>query len=117
VFDRLVAENAGTIFCPLGTFLKYAFQGEKEKALESLSEESKAKLRKDPEWSWLIADGYAMLGQTDESLEWLEAMVSTDFINFPLLSTHDVFLNHIRREPRFVKLMDKVKFAWDNFDS
>lgn len=117
VFDRLVAENTGTIFCPMGTFLKHSLQGEKDKALESLSEESKTKLRKDPEWSWLIADGYAMIHQTDESLEWLEAMVSTDFINYPLLSKYDVFLDNVRSEPRFTKLMEKVKFSWGHFDS
>ena len=92
IFDKLIADGAGTIFVPLGMFLKYAFQGDKSRALDSLTFESKAKLKQDCEWSWLMADGYALIDEKDEALNWIESIVDSDFINYPLLSQHDPFL-------------------------
>jgi TolB-like protein/Tfp pilus assembly protein PilF len=117
VFDRMITQGAGSIFDPMGRFLKYAVQGEKTKALQALSDETCAKLRKDPEWSWLIAGGYALIGENEESLDWLESIVDLDFMNYPLLSEHDVFLRSIRGEARFARLMEKVKLEWEQFSS
>jgi hypothetical protein len=36
-------------------------------------------------------------------------------INYPFLSKIDPFLENIRGEERFMKLIKKVKFAWENF--
>lgn len=116
ILDRLIADRAGTIFAPLSSFFKYAIQGEKTRALDSLSGEIKTKLRQDPEFSWQIADGYAMIHENEEALSWLESLVDLDFINYPLLSEHDRFLENLRKEPRFGKLMEKVKFKWERFD-
>ena len=115
VFDRLINDSAGTIFSPLGSFLKYALQGRVKEALDSLSEETKTKLRYDPESSWTIADGYALINEKEESLNWLEAIVDVDFVNYPLLARHDPFLANVRNEPRFRKLMEKVKLGWEHF--
>ncbi|MEX2234598.1 MAG: tetratricopeptide repeat protein [Cyclobacteriaceae bacterium] len=117
VFDRLIADGSGTIFHPLGAFLKYSIQGEKAKALGSLSDEIKTKLRYDSEWCWLIADGYALIHEKEESLNWIESIVNSDFVNYPLLSQHDPFLENIRGEPRFRKLIEKVKSGWESFQS
>ncbi len=114
VFDKLIADGAGTIFAPLGMFLKYAFQGDKSRALESLTFESKTKLKQDCEWSWLMADGYALIDEKDEALNWIESIVNSDFINYPLLSQHDPFLENIRDDKRFRALIERVKNAWEN---
>jgi hypothetical protein len=46
----------------------------------------------------------------------LENAIKMGLINYPLLAEKDPFLNNIRREPRFKKLMERVKYEWENFE-
>jgi non-specific serine/threonine protein kinase len=48
-------------------------------------------------------------------LDWLENAVKRGFINFPLMINQDPFLENIRSEPRFKKLMVRAKQEWNNF--
>jgi hypothetical protein len=100
----------------MAKFLKFAFQGEKSLALDSLTDDSKAKLKLDCEWSWLVADGFALIGEKEEALDWLESIVNSDFINYPLLNEHDPNLHNIRSEERFKTLIKRVKIAWRGFN-
>jgi TolB-like protein len=117
IFDRLITEGAGTIFEPMGKFLKFAFQGKKSLALDSLSDDFKRKLKLDCEWSWLIADGFAFIGEKEEALNWLESIVSSDFINYPLLNQHDPYLINVRGEERFKAIIKRAKIAWEELNS
>lgn len=47
---------------------------------------------------------------------WLEHAVDRGFINYPFLKEIDPFLENIRGEPRFQKLMAHVKHEWENFE-
>jgi hypothetical protein len=38
------------------------------------------------------------------------------FINYPYLSQHDPLLAKLRDEPRYQKLMERVKFKWEHFE-
>jgi len=62
-----------------------------------------------------IADLYALIDEKDESIKWLERAVEWGLINYPFLSETDPFLENIRGEVRFMKLMKNVKYAWENF--
>jgi hypothetical protein len=64
---------------------------------------------------WFIADFYALIDEKEESLKWLERAVEWGLINYPFLSEIDPFLENIRGEERFMKLMKSVKYAWENF--
>jgi eukaryotic-like serine/threonine-protein kinase len=58
----------------------------------------------------------ALLGEKKESMDWLENAVNRGFINYPLLAVKDPFLANIRGEPRFKKLMERVKYEWEHFE-
>jgi non-specific serine/threonine protein kinase len=47
---------------------------------------------------------------------WLENAVNRGFINYPLLAEKDLFLANMRGEPRFKKLMKRVKYEWEHFE-
>ena len=64
----------------------------------------------------MIADFYSVIGEYDDSLKWFERAIEWGIINYPLLSEIDPFLENIRGEPRFKKLMEKVKYQWENFE-
>ncbi len=53
--------------------------------------------------------------EKEEALNWLEEWVNLGCVNYPLFSK-DPFLENIRGEKRFKKLMERVKYEWENFE-
>ena len=66
--------------------------------------------------SIFLAECYALINEKEEAINLIEHGVRWGFINYPLLSEHDPFLENIRHEDRFKKLMEKVKAEWENFE-
>jgi serine/threonine protein kinase/tetratricopeptide (TPR) repeat protein len=116
VLDRHIPQNAGTIFEPLGSAMRSALRGERAGVVESLTPESRSKLGKDKEWAWLVADCFALIDEKEEALDWLEHAVGLGFTNYPLFSKHDPYLENLRAEERFKKLMERVKYEWERFE-
>jgi tetratricopeptide (TPR) repeat protein len=97
-------------------FFKYALQGEKKKALETITEDVKSYFWNDPEFMWLGVCNYALIDEKEEALNWVEHIIDRGWINYPFLSERAPFLENIRGEPRFKKLMERVKHEWENFE-
>lgn len=98
-----------------GLFLKYALQGQKKRALQLLTPEFKKMAQRDPQWSQLLAGFCSLLGEKEEALDWLENAVNRGFTIYPFLNEYDPFLENIRGEVRFKKLMGRVKKEWEEF--
>jgi len=64
---------------------------------------------------WL-GECYALIGEKSEAINWLEQGINYGFIHYPWLSKLDHFLENIRGEERFKKLMERVKYEWENFE-
>jgi len=64
---------------------------------------------------WL-AQSFAMVNENEKALHWLEYAVNRGFINYPFFAEYDHTLENIRSEPRFKKLMKRVKKEWENFE-
>ena len=111
-------EAPGTLWAQMALFLLHAIQGEKSKALEIVTEDFIITMKGDPWFAVWTADSYALMGLKEESIEWVENGVNciTAFINYPFLSELDPFLENIRGEERFKKLMERVKYEWENFE-
>jgi len=116
LFDQNVKETPQHFFTRLGLFFKYALQGKKTEALQSVTPELQITGRRDLEYSWIIATCYALLDEKEKSLDWLENAVNRGFINYPFLSEYDLFLENIRGEERFKQLMERVKYEWEHFE-
>ena len=52
-----------------------------------------------------MAHGYALIGEKEKALDWLENAINRGFIAYPFLTKHDPFLENIRGEERFQYLM------------
>ena len=81
-----------------------------------VTEELQLVAGRDITYSWFVAVGFAIIDEKEKALDWLENAVNWGFINYPLLSENDPFLENIRHEARFKKLMEKVKVEWENFE-
>jgi TolB-like protein len=97
-------------------FLKYALKGETDKMNLALTDELTKLLRADCQYSWHMASIYSYINDRDKSLEWLENAVNRGFINYPMLNDYDPLLENVRGEERFKKLMERTRFAWENFE-
>lgn len=73
-------------------------------------------MRADASGLWVGAEIYAMNGNVDEALEWLQYGLEIGAINYPFLAEVDPWLASIRNEPRFKKLMERVKYEWEHFE-
>jgi len=67
-------------------------------------------------WATRVAAAFALLDEKEEALDWLEHAVHHGFINYPLLSAGDPWLENIRGEERFKELMVGVKREWQAFE-
>lgn len=99
------------------SFLKYAIQGEKNKAMKMLSPEIKEYFWNDPDLILFGAGAFAILDKKEEALQWVEHSVNKGIINYPLYVEKDPFLKNIRSEPQFLTLMEKVKHEWETFEN
>jgi non-specific serine/threonine protein kinase len=114
--DKYVQEFSHSSFTSLSLFLKFSLEGKKSQARESISKEVLEVAWNDFHLPWYIAECYSLLDEKQEALKWLEHAVDRGWINYPLFSELDPFLENIRKEPRFKKLMERVKHEWENFE-
>ena len=104
-----------SIFSQLGIFLKYALQGDKMNALQSINSHMLDWCKRDFTNPYYIVLGLSLIDEKKEALNWLEEWVKLGCINYPLFSK-DPFLDTIRGEVRYKKLIEKVKYEWENFE-
>jgi hypothetical protein len=94
-----------------------ALQGNTDKAIQAVTPELTSAAKIHWQLPWMMAAIYSMIGRTEESLIWLEHAVTRGFVNYPFISEKEPFLKNIRSEPRFKKLMERVKHEWENFEA
>ena len=113
---KFVEEPGNDTWTRLAIFLKYAIKKDKDKLILLLTPDFIKSIRIDLQNSYHIATFYSYLGEKEKSLEFLENAVNRGFINYPLIAKIDPFLENIRGEERFKKLMERVKYEWENFE-
>jgi len=115
VIDELVKANPTSSLVNLLQALQLAFQKDKAGALRELTPDVQRTCRRDGGWSYHVGALLALAGAKDEALDWLENAVNRGFINYPFMEK-DTFLNSIRGEEQFKKLMERVKYEWEHFE-
>ena len=65
----------------------------------------------------LLAQAYALCGQTSLAIVWLGRAVERGFINYPYLARHDPLFASIRNEPGFQAILRDVEQRWERFDA
>ena len=115
--DNVYQENPEDFFSKLLLLLKYSLQKKRDEALALLTEEVKKVTWNDFQLPWFIADCYALIDEKEQSLKWIERAIEWGLINYPFLSEGDHFLENVRKEERFKKLMVEVKAKWEKFET
>ncbi len=55
-----------------------------------------------------LGDGYALLGETDSAIHWVEVSISRGFAHREFLARHNPLLNSLRSHPDFQRLLDRI---------
>ena len=117
VCDDIFKKYPTNIFARVGQCFKFALQGNKEKTLQAMSDGVKEKARyNNPYNAQLMAECDALIGEKDEAITSLECAVNLGAVNYPWYNEIDPLLENIRGEERFKKLMERVKYEWENFE-
>ena len=117
IAEKMVQRDPGDGMGQTLLFLTLAVNGRAEEAKKAIPLSMRESLWMDFHLPWLMAEGYALLGEKDEALRWLERAVERGIFNYPLLNEIDPLLANIRSEPRFKKLMERVKYEWEHFEA
>jgi non-specific serine/threonine protein kinase len=115
VIDRMGKGNSSNVMTLFALLLKYALLNDRESALRLITPDFRRTCSRDFEWSYWVADRLSLAGAKKEALDWLENAVNRGFINYPFMQC-DPFLNNIRGEERFKKIMERAKYEWEHFE-
>jgi len=117
ILDKLKNENPDHPQVWINSCLGHCVLNKKDLFLKLFSKEIKDTARNHSLYSWNVAECFALVNEKEESIDWLENAVNRGFINYPFLNEYDPLLKNIRGEDRFIKLMERVRFEWENFET
>jgi tetratricopeptide (TPR) repeat protein len=60
-----------------------------------------------------LAEGYALLRRPADAVRWLRICMTRGFVNYPFLAERDPFLEPIRGDAAFQRLMGEVRQRWE----
>ena len=70
----------------------------------------------DEYWSYLMAGAYALVGEADQALSWLEHAVTVrGWVDYVYFTRHDRFLQSLRPTRRFQELMASAQERYARF--
>ena len=103
-------------FTELMLFIKYALMGRVTQALKTMSDETIKYTWNDPLLSALMPGYFSLIDEKDKALDYLDHAINMSVFNYPFFSKIDPYLDNIRGEERFKKLMERAKYEWENFE-
>jgi eukaryotic-like serine/threonine-protein kinase len=100
----------------LASAMASALAGDRDDVRRIMTPELRRTVWWDDLFCWWSADCFALVGEREPALDFLERAVELGMINHPFLARDEPFLANVRGEPRFGLLMERVRRAWEQFD-
>lgn len=109
VAEETLEENNKDVFALMATAFRHALCSEREALLTSLAGPGHSYYWNDPDFPEFAAGWLALVGEKEKALDWLERWVDRGSINYPVLAHGDPLLQPLRGEPRFQRLLDRIR--------
>ena len=116
VFEAAIAAEPDNVFNGLAAALMAALKGEREKARSFLNEEVLAVMRGDAQYCTWVGEIYALLGEREPALEWLDRGVGRGFVAWQYLGEYNPLLNSLHGDSRFEAIIAKARKASEEFE-
>jgi tetratricopeptide (TPR) repeat protein len=114
VLDHLAADGRDSVMGALALCMASALRGN-EPAVTTVAASLTAAARWNDFNSARLAECYALVGHTDEAIEWLRN-ASNRGISYHLLLSHDWFLLSLHADSRFKELIERMKDQCERFE-
>jgi TolB-like protein len=115
--DEVSAALGDTPYGSLSGFSARALQGDAEGAVRHVTPLLEQSARWVEYLSWILADGYALIGDRDNAMRWLRQAVDGGMINYPFFAKQDAHLASLHDDAEFKELMEQVRRRWQAFDA
>jgi eukaryotic-like serine/threonine-protein kinase len=116
MLDTVMCETSAMAWAKLAPAMACALRGERDQLLRIMTPELRAAAKWDEIFAWWVADCFALVNEPEAAIDFIERAVEFGFINVPWLSKYEPFLANLRGEPRFDRLMERVRRAWRAFE-
>ena len=116
LLDAVAHDAPPMAWARLARAMAASLRGDREELLRTMTPELRAAVKWDEIFAWWTADCFALVNERDEAIDFIEYAVKFGFSNAPWLSEYEPFLASLRGEPRFVRLMERVRKAWEAFE-
>jgi serine/threonine protein kinase/Tfp pilus assembly protein PilF len=116
MLDAVARDTSAMAWARLAPAMACALRGERDELLRIMTPDLRAAAKWDEIFSWWIADCFALVDDREPAIDFIERAVEFGFINLPWLSQYEPFLANLRGEPRFGRLMERVRRAWEAFE-
>jgi hypothetical protein len=113
--EETLEQNGEDIFAVMVTAFRHALLGERVSLLEVLEGPGRSYLWNDPEAPEWAAGWLALVDEKEKALDWLDHWIDRGSINYPMLARGDPLLEGLRAEPRFQRLLDRIRPEWERF--
>jgi len=107
--------SAHTLAC-LSHILLHALRGERDAVERLATSDFESKVWGDAAYTYSMAQSFALLGDIDQGLRWLQRSTERGSIHYPFISARDPLLENLRSDPRFHTLMERVRHEWETFE-
>jgi len=109
-FEWLERQPGDDHLAAIAVRLWRALNGDRSAVLSAPSEAERAAAGSDEYWAYLMAGAYALAGEADQALEWLEHAVNVrGWVDYVYFTRHDRFLESLRPNRRFQELMASAR--------
>ena len=117
MFDEVSSALGSSAYGSLSAFLAHALQGDASGAVAHVTPLLEQAARWVEYLGWMLAGGYALIGDRNNALRWLRQAVECGVINYPLLAIRDPHLESLRGDAEYQALMQEVHKRWQAFDA
>jgi serine/threonine protein kinase/tetratricopeptide (TPR) repeat protein len=115
-FEAMPQQCGDHYLCRMGSVMVAALRGDAATAEKYIDAEFEEITAADPQWPWMLAQCYALLGKVERAIAWLEVAVSKGFLNYPMLGRWDPLLTNLRGHDDFIALMKRTRELWERFE-
>ena len=103
----------GAVIAAIGACYARALAGDAEGARRAITPELQAAASGTEFFARGLADCYALIGDAERAVDYLEHTVRMGMWNYPFLARHNRLLEPLHGHPRFRALLDRVRVAWE----